>query len=241
VGGLLTPRVEGDRLTAALGEKDLRAVVSSLGRRLYGSAERHVRQDNLRQLVIAMHNYADTHKGRFPAVANFDKAGKPLLSWRVHLLPFLGQADLYRQFHLDEPWDGPHNRELIARMPAVYQGLNPALNREGKTYYLAPVGPDLAFSGGPEGLRMPADFPDGTSNTILFVEADDAHAVPWTKPEDLKADLARPQEGLGGHFEGGFLVALADGTVRFVARAISKETLRAAFTRNGGEVLGADW
>jgi hypothetical protein len=238
---LLTPKVEGDRLTASPGGKELLAVLPGLLRRAYRAAERRAAEDNLRQLVTAMHNYADTYKGRIPAVANFDKQGKPLLSWRVHILPFVGEGDLYKQFHLDEPWDSAHNRELVGRMPRVYQGTNRKLSREGKTIYLAPVGKGVAFTGGPEGARMPADFPDGTANTILLVEADDDQAVTWTRPEDLKYDPKQPQKGLGGHFEGEFLVALADGSVRFLTNKVSKQTLQAAFTRSGGEVLGPDW
>ena len=236
-----TPQVEGDRLTVSMGDKELKTFLPTLVRRTYQRAERGAAEDNLRRLVIGMWTHADTYKGRSPAVASFDKQGKPLLSWRVHLLPFVGANDLYRQFHLDEAWDSPHNRELIARMPAVYQGPNRKLNREGKTIYLLPVGKEVAFKEGPEGPRMPADFPDGTSNTILIVEADDAHAVPWTKPEDLKVDLDHPEQGLGGHFHGGFLVGLADGSVHFVPSTVSKATLRAAFTPAGGEVLGPDW
>jgi hypothetical protein len=238
VAGLLASRVEGDRVVVTVNANEARVVLPGPVRRLAG---RRAGADNLRRLASAMHNYAEAHQGRFPAAASFDRQGKPLLSWRVLLLPFVGEGNLYREFRLDEPWDSPHNRELIGRMPGVYQGLDRKLNREGKTYYLAAVGPAVAFSGGPEGARMPADFSDGTANTILLVEADSAHAVPWTKPEDLKIDLEQPQQGLGGHFPGEFLVALADGEARFLRKAIRKETLRAAFTRAGGEVLGPDW
>ncbi|HMC89933.1 MAG TPA: DUF1559 domain-containing protein, partial [Gemmataceae bacterium] len=72
--------------------------------------------NNLKQLGLALHNYHDTY-GRFPAVANFDKDGKPLLSWRVHLLPFLDEGQLYREFHLNEPWDSAHNKKLVSRLP----------------------------------------------------------------------------------------------------------------------------
>jgi hypothetical protein len=241
IAGPLTPTVEGDHLAATLGNKELLTVVPPLVMRSLQARNKAVASNSLQQLMIAAHNYADAHKSRMPAVANFDKQGKPLLSWRVHLLPFLGENKLYQEFHLDEPWDGTHNKELIARLPAIYQGPNRKLTREGKTVYLAPVGPAAAFTDGAEGLRMPQDFPDGTSNTIFFVEADDEHAAVWTKPDDLKYDPEHPQKGLGGHFEGGFLVGLADGTVRFLRKKISDKTLRAAFTRNGGESLGDDW
>src|SRR3712207_2423045 len=106
-----------------------------------------------------MHNYHDAH-GHLPAVANFDPRGRPLLSWRVHLLPFLNEEKLYKEFHLDEPWDSEHNKKLIPRMPRVYQGPNRGLNAAGKTIYLAPVGEAAAFPGGPKGVRFPAAFPD---------------------------------------------------------------------------------
>jgi hypothetical protein len=241
----LTPRAEGDRLTISLGEPELKPYLLTPVLRVHEAMKRRTAEDNLKRLVIALHNYADTHKGRgparFPAVANFDKQGKPLLSWRVHLLPFVGGNDLYKQFHLDEPWDSPHNKTLLARMPDVYQGPNRKLNREGKTNYLLPVGKEAAFKDGPEGPRMPQDFSDGTSNTIVLVEADDAHAVPWTKPEDLKIDPEQPQRGLGGHFNGGFVAGIGDGTVRLISKAISKTTLQRAFSPADGQPLGSDW
>jgi hypothetical protein len=126
-------------------------------------------------------------------------------------------------------------------MPDVFHGPNRKLNGEGKTIFLVPVGKDVAFTGGPDGRRFPADFTDGTSNTILIVEADDAHAVPWTKPEDLKIDREHPERGLGGHFHGGSLVAMGDGSVHFLKKTISKKTLWYAFTTAAGEILGADW
>jgi hypothetical protein len=236
----LIPRVEEDRLVVSLGEKEVLEVLPPLVRRAHQTAAHAAGLNKLKELAFATHSYADAHKGRFPAVANFDKQGKPLLSWRVHLLPYLGEKKLYQEFHLDEPWDSAHNKELIARMPAVYQGPGRKLNREGKTIYVAPVGENVAFTGGPEGLRL-ADFTDGLSNTILFVEADDDHAVVWTQPADLKYDPEQPRKGLGGHVEGGFLAALADGTARLVRKTVSKKTLQNAFTRNDGEPLGPDW
>ncbi|HMF11240.1 MAG TPA: DUF1559 domain-containing protein, partial [Gemmataceae bacterium] len=188
----------------------------------------------LKQVGLAMHNYHDA-MGTFPAVASFAKNNKPLLSWRVHLLPYLEQDALYREFHLDEPWDSEHNKKLIARMPAVYVcpgGRKP----EGKTNFLAPVHKGTAFTGEAKGLRI-AQFTDGLSNTILLVEANDEHAVTWTKPDDLPYDPNLPAKGLGGHFEGGFLAAFADGSVHHLRDTIAKNKLQALFTRDGGEVV----
>jgi hypothetical protein len=238
---VFAPRVEGDRLTLTVGDAVLKTFLPPLVRHVYQDAQHRVMVNKLKQLGIAIINYGDTNKSRLPAVGNFDKQGKPLLSWRVHVLPFLNQQELYRQFHLDEPWDSPHNKKLLARMPAVYQGPNLKLNAEGKTIYLLPVGKDAAFKDGPEGPLFPKDFPDGTSNTIFIVEGDDAHAVPWTKPEDLKIDPEHPERGLGGHLHDGFLAALADGSVRIISKAISKTTLQRGFNPADGMPLGADW
>lgn len=235
------PRVQGDRLTLSGSDKELMAFMQTAVRRTYQAIHYGDVEDKLKRLSLALVNYSDTYKGLMPAVASFDKQGKPLLSWRVHLLPFVGGNDLYKQFHLDEPWDSPHNKKLLARMPDVYRGPNRRLNAEGKTIYLLPVGKGAAFKGGAERLRFPADFPDGTSNTILIVEADDAHAVPWTKPEDLKYDADNPQQGLGSHFREGFLAAMADCSVRIIKKTISQTTLQRAFDPADGKPLGPDW
>ena len=106
------------------------------------------------------------------------------------------------------------------------------------TFYQVFTGKGTAFDG-KKGLRFPADFPDGTSNTILIVEAKDA--VPWTKPADLPFDAKKPLPKLGGLFKDGFNAALADGSVRYIQRSISDRTLRNAITRDDGNVLGSDW
>jgi hypothetical protein len=233
--------VEEDRLQASLTDKEVEPVLAPVLDYLGVSPAAWILH-NLRLLSQGMIAYADSHpKHRLPAVASFDKKGRPLLSWRVHILPYIGQEKLYREFHLDEPWDSEHNKTLISRMPKIYYGPNLELNRQGKTIYLAPVGKDLVFTGETEGRRYPVDFLDGTSNTILLVEADDAHAVIWTKPEDLRVDRLRPHQGLGGHIEGRFAVSLADGSARLVWSQINPATLHAALTPAGGETLGEDW
>ncbi len=77
----------------------------------------------LREIGIGMLNYNDSIK-RFPIASNtayFDENGLPLLSWRVHLLPYLGLNSLYSQFHLDEPWDSPNNLPLLPQMPNAFR------------------------------------------------------------------------------------------------------------------------
>jgi RNA polymerase sigma factor (sigma-70 family) len=183
--------------------------------------------NNLKHIGIAFHSYHDTHQ-KFPAAAIPDKDGKPLLSWRVAILPWLEQHDLYRSFKLDEPWDSPHNKKLLAQMPAVYAPVKGPDREKGLTFYQVFVGKGTVFEGN-TGIRL-LDIRDGTSNTILAVEA--ANAVPWTKPEDLPYSADKPLPKLGGMFKGGFNVLLADGSVHFVKKKFDEKLMRLAITRN---------
>ncbi len=197
-------------------------------------------QNNLHHIAVAMHNYQDVKK-TLPSAALYDRQGQPLLSWRVLILPYMEQESLYKEFHLDEPWDSPYNLRLLPRMPQVYAP--PYRVRSAKPYstpYQVFVGKGAAFEG-KHGLRLPDDFPDGTANTLLIVEA--AELVPWTKPADLLFDRKRPLPALGWTPSQGFNAALADGSARRIGilQLPSETTLRAAITRNGGETLGPDW
>jgi hypothetical protein len=198
----------------------------------------------LRYIAVALERYHDQF-GRLPPAAVCDEEGTPLYSWRVVLLPFLEEEIVYRRFHLDEPWDGSHNKELLEKTPRCYAagGGDPA----GLTRYQALVGPDAAFAAG-EGRRMPDDFPDGLADTLLVAEA--AEPVPWTKPVDLPHDAHGPLPRLGGactkpvRWLGietgrvpGFCAVFADGKARFVPASVGERTLRGFITRNGGEKL----
>jgi hypothetical protein len=203
------------------------------------AAARMESANNLKQLTLAIINYADTYNGQMPPAATFDKNGKPLLSWRVLILPFIEHEQLYKEFHLDEPWDSEHNKKLLEKMPKTYAPVGGVKTKEKyATFYQGFYGKDAAWEG-TKGLRFPADFPDGTSNTILLVEA--AKPVPWSKPEDIPFDKGKLWPKVGGQFKSGFNAALCDGSVRFLTRKLSEETFRAAITRNGAEVLGDDW
>jgi hypothetical protein len=233
----LIPGVNGDRLTLRLDERQLGSVLVPVIQRLRMAAARAQSSNNLRQIGIALHSYHDAHKA-FPAAASYDKQGKPLLSWRVHLLPFLDEEKLYKEFHLDEPWDSAHNKKLIARMPRVYYSPDSRRLNKGLTRYLAPVGKGTMFPGR-KGLRI-ADVTDGTSNTIFIVEAADNAAVVWTKPEDLKVDPKHPPRHLVGKGRKGFLALFVDASVRHIPATIKPQTLAALFTPSGGEVIGRD-
>jgi hypothetical protein len=195
------------------------------------AARRSMSQNNMKQLGLAMHNHHDTWK-LFPARAITDKSGKPLLSWRVKLLPYVDELALYEQFHLDEPWDSAHNKQFVTQMPQVYARPNSKAG-PGMTTYLAPVGEGTLWKSD-KGASI-ADIRDGTSNTIAIVEADDEAAVPWTKPADWEVDLSDPMKGVGNSRPGGFQALIADGSVRFIANSIDPATLKALLTMAGGE------
>ena len=233
---LLTPAVQGDQLTLSLkeGAEGTGELLADLAAAVNRTSQRRQLANNLKQLAIALHNYHDAN-GKFPTAAIYSKEGQPLLSWRVEILPFLDQNQLYKQFHRDEPWDSEHNKTLIARMPAVFggQGLG---NTNGKTRILAPVGPAMMFTGTPQAVLL-KEVTDGTSNTILLVEATPDHAVIWTRPDDLKIDAKEPTAGLLDERGTGFNAVFADGSVRYLSVKIDPKTLYALFTRNGAEVI----
>ena len=148
---------------------------------------------HLMQIGLAMFN-AEMRNRRFPA--NFRGAdGKPLLSWRVQLLPFIEGGEIYKEFNLDEPWDSEHNKKLIPKIPAVFRGDPKAGLPEGHTIVMAFAGEGTPF-GGEKGITVP-QIKDGLSNTIALVAVGPDKAVPWTKPQDLPFDLGQPDRGVG--------------------------------------------
>ena len=193
--------------------------------------------NNLKQIALAMHNYESTY-GCFPPAAIYDADGKPLLSWRVMLLPFLEQAPLYSSFHLDEPWDSPNNKPLSETVLNVFKC--PSNPEPGPlTTYQVIVDPRSMFTGRPSGVSI-REITDGTSNTFLVVEA--AQSVPWSKPEDINlSSLEDPSQGAGSKHPGGFNASMADGSVRFIrssaSNPLSDQVMRGLVTKSGGEVI----
>ncbi len=199
------------------------------------AARRSTSMNNMKQINLALHNYRDQNNS-FPAQSNFNADGKPLLSWRVHILPYLEQQALYNQFHLDEPWDSEHNKNLIAKMPAIYADPSSALLREeGRTHYLGVKGEGMFFDGSPEGTKF-VDIRDGTSNTIMLVQVNDQRATTWTKPDDWEIDPKNPLSGLAPNLHpGSFLASFADAHVRTLSENIDIDRLKAYLTIAGLE------
>src|SRR4029077_10950256 len=144
--------------------------------------------NNLKQIGLAMHNFHDSNNA-FPPAAITDKQGRPLLSWRVAILPYVEQSSLYNSFHLDEPWDSPHNITLVNQMPRVYLCPSEGNPKPGKTTYQVVVGPQTLFPAEGRRIRI-TDVMDGTSNTFMVGEA--SQAVTWPAPDDLSAGSSLP-------------------------------------------------
>ena len=185
-----------------------------------------------------MWNYQEVH-GRLPPAVVYGEDGTPPYSWRVLILPYIEWGGLYKEFHLDEPWDSPHNIQLLPKMPATYAppGRKAKAVPAHHTVCHVFVGKGAAFEGR-RGLRLPADFPDGTSNTILVAEA--GPPVPWTKPEDLPFDPDGPLPELRRLFKGGFRAGLADGSRWWFSSDTSETALRRWIRRDDGDI-GTDW
>lgn len=189
-------------------------------------------RNNMKQIALAMFNFHDVY-GRFPNAIGKGPNGEEWLSWRVHLLPFLGHVELYEQFALEEPWDSPTNLPLVSKMPNVYRSPQVSVSG-GKTVYQVPVGPGAIFEGSVG--RSMRDITDGTSNTILLVEVEMPRAVEWTRPMDYSFTVSDPLEGLLAAREAGYQVAYADGSTQTIAPSTSPESANAMFTRAGGEL-----
>ena len=190
---------------------------------------------NLRQLVIAMHNYHNDYNC-MPPHAIYDQTGKkPLLSWRVAILPYLephrDMDALYKRFKMDEPWDSDNNKALVKDMPKIFA--MPGVKGEpGMTHYQVFTMP-LNVPAGKKGTYMPMfslsrskltlgqlTVQDGTSNTICIAEA--TNPVAWTKPSDLNwehDDAPLPKLGIRPGTDE-FQVAFADGSVRGITKKI---------------------
>jgi RNA polymerase sigma-70 factor (ECF subfamily) len=189
--------------------------------------------NNLKRIGLAMHNFHDTY-GRFPAHAIYSKEGKPLLSWRVAILPFIGENDLYKQFKLDESWDSENNKKLLDRMPKIYAPLGGETKDKHSTFYQVFVGKGTIFDPSEKKVTI-ASIQDGTSNTLFAAEA--GEAVPWTKPDDMVFDPDKPLPALGGMFKGGFNVLMADGSVHFLKEKFDEKKMKLLIIRNDGQLV----
>jgi hypothetical protein len=191
-------------------------------------------------MVLAFHNYESTFEHRPPAAIR-DSEGRPLLSWRVAILPYVEEDNLYREFYLDEPWDSPHNIRLLDKMPHVYGSPGEQPPQSNMTFYRVFLGPGTPFER--DGMSSKRELLFPTSERILIIDA--GEAVPWTKPDELEYRPDAPLPPLGGILRSNswldrqrdkkdlIQAAMMDGSVRRFERNFDEAELRALIVRDG--------
>lgn len=177
-------------------------------------------------------------RGHFPPAFLANSSRQPLLSWRVLLLPYINGNELYQQFDLYEPWDGPTNVRLLKQMPSIYRLHTIDDDNDTAANYVAVVGNETVW-GGVEG--RPTDFvTDGESNTLMIAEFV-GHPIPWTKPEDLlfaEMDMTVDSDsGICSVLTPPAYVSV-DGFVKYLPQNTDEASVRALLTAQGGEPPG---
>lgn len=240
--GMIKPELSGDRLVVSLTDDQNNQSILQFGALIASSIVAPITatttSNRMKQFALGFHNYQSAYQA-FPTYLNIAKTKvKSGLSWRVHILPFIGFNELYQEFKLDEAWDSPHNIKLLEKMPAIYlptADMNQSVElKPYHTTYVAPIGKRTVF-----GQNEPMQFrniTDGTSNTIAFVELKLQHAIPWTSPQEYPFDESNPTAMLRD-YNGKTVVAMFDGSVTNLKLDLPKETWLALFSRNGAEIV----
>ncbi len=193
---------------------------------------------HIRQIGLALLEY-HTQNGCFPPAYVADPQGKPLYSWRVLILPYIDQSDLYNAYNLGQPWDGPENLRISDTNIKLFTcpEARDWTPRSFSTNYVAVTGPGTAFV--PGQTTKSADVRDGPA-TLLLTETIGS-GIHWAEPRDLDVatmslrinDPTRPS--ISSHDESGPRVMLMDGTVRAIPPSSKAATIRSLITIRGGE------
>ena len=188
---------------------------------------------------MAVANYHDV-EGHYPPPYIADKDGRPMHSWRVLILPYIEQQELYKEYRFDEPWDGPNNRQLAGRMPKMYALHGDYRPGTTTTNYVAIVGPRTVWR--PDRRTKHEDVKDGAANTLLIAE-NRGHNIHWMEPRDLDFDgmdwSGNSPHGVSSKYDAPAAVFL-DGSVRRLPRKLTPVGLQALVTIDGGEPVGPD-
>jgi hypothetical protein len=214
------------------------------------SAGRGACHYNLRQITLAILNYEAQHH-RYPPAYVSDKNGRPMHSWRVLILPYLGRGDLYKQYNFDEPWDGPNNRKLLAQRPGVFACPNDeiACQNGTATSYVAVTGRRALWRPGKPRNLDEISGDGGTTNTVMLVEVGGSAGINWIEPRDFCLDEAKTNRAssfatsaFSGHWctngfflhntpSGFTMVSFADGHLQVIpADVLACEKLQESFS-----------
>lgn len=232
-------------------------------RRVRGTAERMHCANNLKQVILALHSFADSQptsaslpRGawrRFPpGCLGPGSSPEERLSWIVAVLPHLEQKSLSRGLDETKGYAGnlPAVQVRIATLRCI--GSTEGTPTDAWTNYVAISGigrdaalqpADAAGNGfmGYDRVTSIASLTDGSSQTIALMETR-SELGPWARggPSTVRgfdpADLPwqGDQRPFGGH-EHETNAAMADGSVHFLHSSIEPRILAALITIAGGE------
>jgi prepilin-type processing-associated H-X9-DG protein len=208
-----------------------------------GTALRAQCGNNLKQIALALRAYETVYHS-LPPECTTDASGKPLHSWRTLILPFIEQQQLYKKIDLTKPWDDPANAEacktivMVYHCPSASGPVNDTTGLDNDTTYLAVVTPDSCFR--PNEPRRLSEITADPSQTLLVVEVDSDHAVPWMSPRDADEQTVM---GIGPNSKlahaGGFHAAFVDGSVRFLDADMPAAQRRALISIVGNDKAAA--
>jgi type II secretory pathway pseudopilin PulG len=197
--------------------------------------------NNLKQIGLAMHNYQSAYKS-LPSAYSINHAKQPMFSWRVAILPYIEQGQLYQRINFNKPWDADENKFLLDQMPTVFRSAlaNESLPK-GHTTVFTLRDPSSMFKPGSDyaaGVHYSnfSSVSDGLSNTLMVIDLPNHPGVPWTKPDDVTPSEAYVLlSQLKGH--GGANLCLGDGSVKRQPPEITEEDFNALVSAAGNEQL----
>jgi prepilin-type N-terminal cleavage/methylation domain-containing protein len=198
-------------------------------------ARRSQCKNNLKQIGLALHNYADEY-GSLPPAYTVDESGNRLHSWRMLILPYVDSLPLYHQLDLSKPWDDPANAQACGTF-RVHAYSCPSANLEpNMTTYLAVAVPNGCFFKNKP--REFAEITDDKGNTLMVIEVPAEKAVPWMSPNDADEALilAFGPESKLPHSDGVHSLCV-DGSVRFLPADMPASERRAQITIAGNEKI----
>lgn len=203
------------------------------------AALRTVCLNNCRQIALAIINY-ESANGHFPPAYVADENGKPMHSWRVLILPYLDQKELFDRYDQNEPWNGPNNSKLHNEIVDVYRCPS-STSSEFSTDYVLITGTETGFSN--DQTTDFGDITDGSSNTILLTEIASSR-IHWMQPRDISLEQFVSVRGpAGGEHEnhpGTRNVAFFDGSTHVVDLETAPDELRKFVTIAGDETVNID-
>jgi prepilin-type N-terminal cleavage/methylation domain-containing protein len=229
--------------------------------------------NNLKQMGLGLHNLADTYAGAMPPADGVWRRfgnGTVKATLFFHLLPYIEQDNLYRQYQAAPQTALMPVSTFVAPGDRTTSGSEPITSYASNHLLFEAPGPNLVTS-----------IPDGTSNTIMIIERYSRGYVyppgstkvvhtwsqvgyttpgPWVVsgytwicpggPPTSQATVVIQQspaeddayEGDAQAFlAGGAVASLADGSVRTVSSNISSLTLYYALKPDDGHPMPSDW